>query len=149
MRTIIKLIASLFFLGYLPFIPGTIASLAGLGLCLLIGGNQNLYLIVTAAVVCSGFLVAGRAERIFAAKDASQIVIDELGGLLIALWLLPHEPVYLITGFVIYRLLDWLKPYPLRRLENLPGSLGIMLDDIGAGIYTNIILQITVCCFIR
>jgi phosphatidylglycerophosphatase A len=148
-RTIIRLIASLFFLGYLPFIPGTIASLAGLGLCLLIKGNQNLYLIVTAAVVCLGFLVAGRAERIFAARDARQIVIDELAGVLIALWLLPQELIYLITGFVIYRLLDWLKPYPLKRLEKLPGSLGIMLDDIGAGIYTNIILQITVCFFIR
>ena len=149
MRILIKLTASVFFIGYLPFVPGTAASLAGVGLYLLIKNSQIAYFIVTLAVICLGFLVAGRAERLFAKKDASQIVIDEVAGLLVAFWFVAHEPVYLTAGFVLYRLFDWLKPYPLRRLEKLGGSLGIMLDDLGAGIYTNIILQTAIYFFVK
>ncbi|MEA3329036.1 MAG: phosphatidylglycerophosphatase A [Candidatus Omnitrophota bacterium] len=149
MRTLIKLVASVFFIGYVPFIPGTAASLAGVGLYLLIKNSQIVYFIVTLVVICLGFLTAGWAERLFAKKDASQIVIDEVAGLLVAFWFVAYEPVYLTAGFVIYRLFDWLKPYPLRRLEKIGGSSGIMLDDIGAGIYTNIILQIAIYFFIK
>lgn len=89
-----------------------------------------------------GFLVAGRAEEIFNKKDARYIVIDEIVGMLLSLIFIPYDIKLVIIAFIIFRILDALKPYPAGSLENLKGSLGVMSDDIIAGLYTNIILQI-------
>ena len=155
---IVKLLATFFYAGYLPPVPGTAGSGLALILYLLIRGNQLLFAAVTLAVTGLGFLTARRAERIFNKKDDKRIVIDEAGGMLLtffglpflgtsvlfrfALPALPEINLFLISGFVIFRLLDWLKPYPLRRLESLPGSYGVMLDDLGAALYANLILRL-------
>ncbi len=149
MRTVIKLVSSCFFLGYFPFMSGTIASLAGVGLYLLIKGNNPIYVALTLIIIILGFLTCGKAEDIFGKKDSGKIVIDELAGMLIALYFLPFRLSYVIAAFIIFRILDILKPYPLRRIENLKGSCGVMLDDIGAAIYTIIIMQIIVRYFIK
>ena len=149
MRTLIKLISSCFFLGYFPFMSGTLASLAGVGLYLLIKDNSQLYIASGLIITVLGFLTCGKAEDIFGKKDSRKIVIDELAGMLIALYLLPFKLSYVIAAFIIFRILDIFKPYPLRRIENLAGSRGVMLDDIGAAVYTNIIMQIIVRYFIR
>ena len=149
MRTVIKLISSCFFLGHFPFMSGTIASLAGVGLYLLIKDNNPVYVLTMLVVIILGFLTCGKAEDIFGKKDSRKIVIDELAGILIALYLLPFRLSYLIAAFIIFRILDILKPYPLRRIENLKGSCGVMLDDIAAAVYTNIIMQIVVRYFIK
>ena len=149
MRIIIKLISSCFFLGYFPFMSGTIASLAGVGLYLLIKDNNIAYLITMLVVIILGFLTCGKAEDIFGKKDSGKIVIDELAGILIALYFLPFRLSYLIAAFVIFRVLDILKPYPLRKIENLKGSCGVMLDDIAAAVCTNVIMQIIIRCFIK
>ena len=86
--------------------------------------------------------MAGRAEIIFQQKDSRYIVIDEVAGIFLCMAFLPYNAVLLVAGFFIFRLLDTLKPFPAGRLQNLKGSLGIMLDDLVAALYTNIILQI-------
>ena len=142
MKSLVKLIASCFYLGYLPFIPGTVASAFALGLYFLFKNNFYLYTIVLIVVGALGFLVAGRAERIFQQRDSNKIVIDEVAGLLLAFWALRLDLVLIITGFFIFRALDLIKPYPADRLEKIEGSVGIMGDDLVAGLYTNIVLQI-------
>lgn len=148
MKKIVKLIATFFYLGYLPVIPGTIASGAALGLYLLL--KHNFYFYTGSLIVISGlgFLVAGRAEKIFQEKDSAKIVIDEVAGLLLAFWGLRLDATLMIAGFFIFRALDALKAYPADRLERISGSCGIMGDDLIAGLYTNIALQIATRIFL-
>jgi len=142
MKNLIKLIASCFYLGYVPFIPGTIASAAALGLYFLFRGNFYLYTILLVVVSALGFLSAGRAEKLFQEKDSSKIVIDEVAGLLLAFWGLRLDLALILAGFFIFRALDGIKPPPANRIEELAGSPGVMGDDLIAGLYTNIVLQI-------
>lgn len=139
---IIKTLSTFFYIGYLPFIPGTFASIAGIFLFSLVKDNIFRYTLFTAALIILGFLVSGRAERIFNKKDARYIVIDEVCGIFISFLFIPYNIKLAVTAFILFRLFDVLKPYPANRLQNLAGSAGIMLDDIVAGLYANIILQI-------
>lgn len=75
-------------------------------------------------------------------KDASCIVIDEVCGMLLSLIFLPYNIKIVVLAFILFRILDALKPFPLDRLQRLKGGPGIMADDLVAGLYTNIILQI-------
>ncbi len=142
-RKIIIIISTFFYLGYLPAIPGTFASIAGIILFYLIKASNFLYLFFTLSLVCLGFLVSGKAEEYFKKKDPKYIVIDEVAGMLLSLIWLPYYTIQvIITAFVLFRILDILKPYPAGRFQELKGSLGIMSDDLAAALYTNIILQI-------
>lgn len=143
-QALIKVISSCLYLGYSPIIPGTAGSLGGLAIYLLVRDNSALYLISMVSIIALGFGVCGKAERIFGERDSGKIVIDELSGILVAFLAIPFNLSYLIIGFLLYRSLDVIKPYPLKRLERLPGSLGIMLDDIFAGLYTNFILRLII-----
>ena len=89
-----------------------------------------------------GFFSAGRAEKIFGKKDPHEIVIDEVTGIFLAFFLIPLGVTNIVTGFILYRILDITKPFPIRKLECLPGSYGIMADDLLCGLYTNLILQV-------
>lgn len=138
-----KIISTFFFVGYLPFMPGTFGSLAAILLYYLIRGDilKNVVLIFICAT--AGFLTAGRAEReVFKKIDPKYVVIDEVTGMLCALAFLPFNSGVIISAFILFRFFDTLKPYPLYRLQGKRGSLGIMADDIIAGVYTNIILQL-------
>lgn len=86
-------------------------------------------------------------------KDDRRIVIDEIGGMLVAFWGIPVistiSPLVIgIIGLVFFRIFDILKPYPTRRLETIPGGFGVMADDIAAGIYTNIVIRLIICNFL-
>ena len=98
MQRITRLIATFFFIGYFPYIPGTIASLAGLGLFLLFKNNAALY-ILTVLLVILGFYFSDKAERDLKIKDAQVIVIDEAVGMLLSLIMLPQARV---TGWVLF-----------------------------------------------
>lgn len=139
---IVKNLATLFGIGYLPIIPGTFASLFGLFIYLLIRNNIIVYLVATAIFIILGFAVCGKAERFFKKRDPSEVVIDELCGMLIVYILVPFKISNLVIGFILFRLIDIIKIYPIGRLERLKKGWSIMLDDIAAGIITNIILQI-------
>lgn len=75
-------------------------------------------------------------------KDARYIVIDEVSGMLLSLLFIPYDIKLVIIAFILFRIFDSLKPFPVSRLEKLEGSLGIMSDDILAGLYTNLIVQV-------
>lgn len=137
-----KLFSTFFYVGYFPLAPGTAASAIGLLLYVLLRSNIWVYVLVTMAVTGLGFLIGGRAERIFNRHDPSEVVIDEVSGILIALFLFPFKIPLAILAFFVFRGLDAFKPPPADSWEKLPGSLGIMLDDIAAAIYTNIVFQL-------
>ena len=139
---IIKTLSTFFYVGYLPFIPGTFASIAAVFLFYFVKDNNFLYILLTLTLIALGFLLAGRAEKIFNKKDAGCIVIDEVSGMLLSLIFIPYDIKLVIIAFILFRILDTLKPYPLDRLQNLTGSIGIMGDDIVAGLYANAILQV-------
>jgi phosphatidylglycerophosphatase A len=88
-----------------------------------------------------GFIASGRVEKIMGEKDPGEIIIDEFSGMLISLYRIPPSMGYVVTGFLLFRFFDIVKPKPIRNLEKLKGGIGIMSDDIIAGVYTNIILQ--------
>jgi phosphatidylglycerophosphatase A len=140
-RFLTRVLSTFFYVGYLPLIPGTFGSLAGLILYFLVRGSPVNYAALTCAVTLAGFLVCGRAERSSGKSDPRQVVIDEVSGMLISLLFIPYDLRLALIGFFLFRLLDTLKPFPCGRLERLKGSLGIMGDDLIAAIYTNLILQ--------
>lgn len=122
--------------------PGTVGSLGGLLGWFLVKNNEVLYGFAILFLFVLGIMFSGEAERIYGKKDAGIIVIDEACGMLLALYFVPVSIFSVILGFFIFRIFDVLKPPPARRLEKLSGAMGIMMDDIVAAIYTNLILQI-------
>jgi phosphatidylglycerophosphatase A len=140
-RIIIATLSSFFYIGYLPLIPGTFGSAAGLFIFFLLRNNQLILILCALIITAIGFICCGRAEEVFKKKDSKNIVIDEVSGMMLSLLFLPFEFKVWILAFFIFRLLDTLKPYPADRIQDMKGSLGVMGDDIVAAIYTNIILQ--------
>jgi len=135
-KILIKAIATFFFIGYLPLVPGTWGSLGGVLVYFLVRHNIYLFLAVFAVLLALGFYAPGEAEKIFGKKDDKRIVIDEVCGILLVYLMIPPDKISLIAGFIIFRLFDALKPYPARKLEALPRSRGIMADDIIAALYS-------------
>lgn len=139
--SLIKKISTLYFLGYNSDFPGTLASLFGV-IGLIIIGNYNLvYYIILFILLILGFAVSGKAEQIFNKKDPKEVVIDEFCGILLSFFLIELSPFHILSGFIFFRAIDIFKPYPIKEIEKLGGSAGIMLDDIVSGIYTNLILK--------
>lgn len=137
-----RLIGTFFYVGYFPLIPGTAGSIAALIVYFLVKNNILIYSLTLIVLLALGFLAGGRLEQLLRKKDPSCVVIDEVCGMLISLIFLPYDIKLVIIAFFIFRALDTLKPYPVGRLEIMKGSMGIMMDDVAAGIYTNMILQV-------
>ncbi len=140
----LKNIATIGFVGYAPIAPGTFGSLAGLLLYLIIRNTSwAIYLSITLLLFIIGISAAEDAEEIFKQKDSRHIVIDELVGFLVAAFLIPDKALYIAAAFIVFRLFDIIKPFPARWIdERIEGGLGVMGDDIIAGIYANLLLQI-------
>ena len=100
------------------------------------------YLFWCAVIIAGGTWAAGRAEVLLERKDPPSVVIDEVAGFLLSMFMVPPQWGFVVAGFFLFRIFDIIKPYPLNRLQDLHGGAGVMLDDIGAGIYTNIVLQL-------
>jgi phosphatidylglycerophosphatase A len=137
-----KTTASVFYIGHLPFVPGTFGSMAGMGIFMAVRHNVAMLVAVFLISLAAGFLSAGRAETAYKKKDARYIVIDEVAGQLLTFLFVPVDPVLIVLGFVFFRILDTLKPFPAVRIQNMHGSVGIMGDDIVAGLYANLVLQV-------
>lgn len=144
MNTILMAIATGFWIGNLPKAPGTWGSLAALLPWLLIRGlTLPVYLIVLLAVFIVGFFAAGSAEKILDRADAGPIVIDEILGMFITLTFAPDHPAAWILGFLLFRLFDIWKPFPVSWFDqHIHGGLGIMMDDVMAGLYAFVGLQL-------
>ncbi|OGW28499.1 MAG: hypothetical protein A2X59_10300 [Nitrospirae bacterium GWC2_42_7] len=145
---ILKNIATLGFIGYIPFASGTFGTLLGLIFFLLLKPSLPFHLIVIFAAIFIGIYASSTAERIFNEKDSSKIVIDEFTGFWVAVLYLPNAQSLLFPAFLLFRFFDIIKPLGIRKLENtLNNGTGIMADDILAGIYTNIVLQLWIKLF--
>ena len=137
-------LATGFYVGNVPLAPGTFGSLIGLPLCFLLAGIQLPPAIIL-AVLFIGFAVwiAHAAEKILKQKDPGCIVIDEVAGMVVTLIGLPFNLMTAGSGFIIFRILDILKPFPIRTLDKrLAGGIGIVADDVVAGIFANIFIRI-------
>jgi len=152
--------------GYLPLAPGTLGSLVGICLYLTLRAflfsvffqarfNANLlqiyYAIITLellailVVAIVGIWAATRTEKLSGKKDPGKVVIDEVAGQMMALTVIPMDVRSgwsILLAFLLFRFFDIVKPYPARRLEALEGGLGIMADDIVAGLYAAILLAL-------
>ena len=137
-------IASGCWVGFLPKAPGTWGSLFALGPWLLIKDlSLPLYTLVLLATFIIVFFSAGAAEKILDRPDAGPIVIDEILGMFITLTLAPHHPLALLLGFLFFRLFDIVKPFPVSWFDQrVHGGIGIMMDDVIAGIYALAALQV-------
>lgn len=135
-----KILATWFGSGLSPVGPGTAGTLATLPLLYLLWwvGGLWVQLAAIAAVSVSGLWAASRAREDFGSEDPGRIVIDEAAGFLVAAFgLVPGWPA-LLGAFVLFRAADIAKPWPVCRLERLPGAWGIMADDLAAGVYANL-----------
>jgi len=139
----VRSVCTCFGIGYLPLAPGTFGSLAGVGLFYLLTGlPATSYFLFILGIIVLGLAGCGRMEQLLNRKDPGCIVIDEVAGMLLALSFLPHNFKIILLAFLIFRILDTLKPYPAARLQNKHGAIGVIGDDLVAGIYTNIVLQL-------
>src|SRR5215470_356384 len=142
------LIATFFGIGHLQ--PGSGTWAAAVTVLLWWGASRWLQsswllavaVIVSVAVTLIGIPVSTTVARESGVKDPGFVVIDEVAGQMIALIGVPFDWKYLLASFILFRSFDIFKPFPLRRLEGLPGGTGIMMDDVGAGLYALVLLQI-------
>ncbi|MFA5008012.1 MAG: phosphatidylglycerophosphatase A [Candidatus Omnitrophota bacterium] len=140
-------IATLFGIGYAPLLSGTLASVAAVIAFLLI--KVRVYFIIfTAISIWLSFLVAGRAEKIFEEKDSKKIVIDDFSGMLLALLFVPYDIKFVVCAFILFRVFDAFKIPPIDKIERLKGATGVVGDDLMAGFYSLVALQI-VRLFVR
>jgi len=142
MEWIVRFLATGLFVGYSPFAPGSMGTLLALLLYAILPTTVTFYWMLILFLIIGGTLISHLAENILGEADSPKIVIDEICGYFIAMAFLPKTVGLMIMGFVIYRLLDVVKIYPAKKFEMLTGGIGIMLDDIYAGVITNLILHI-------
>ena len=138
-----RLIATFFYVGLLRPAPGTWGSLAALPVAyaLLLAGGFWLLLAATVAVFVLGWIATDRVTAGMVNHDPSWIVIDEVAGQWLVLIVAPLDPAFYALGFVLFRFADITKPWPANWAERrLPGGLGIMADDIVAGIYAGVVV---------
>ena len=129
--------------GLLPVAPGTFGTIAAVPLvfglaCL--GTVPGVFIIAMVAAVA--IWTSGRSEALLRRNDPSEVVIDEVAGFLLTMFLLPLSGLTLGLGFILFRVFDILKPYPIKQAEKLRGGLGIVMDDLMAGIYAHLCVRL-------
>lgn len=147
MRTLSWWLASGGGIGRVPLAPGTLASAAAAAVWYLIVPALWVQGLVCGVVIVTGVLAAGRAAKHLGDPDPAEVVIDEVAGMWLALLGCPRTLPVLVVAFLVFRGLDILKCFPMKQLERLPGGLGIMLDDVAAGLITRLILTIALAVF--
>ena len=136
-------IATCGYLGYVPLAPGTFGSAAGLAVFFLIRSTGSITVEVAAILLlfAVGIWSGTVAEHYFGGIDPAPVVMDEVVGMLITLAFLPVSVTGAIVGFLVFRVLDVVKPWPSAQFERLPGGLGVMADDGMAAIYGNLVMH--------
>jgi phosphatidylglycerophosphatase A len=143
---LIKSVATVLGVGFLPAAPGTWATVVGVAIAYYLGNNLPFYTILLLILLVLGIMTSGIVEKQSNQKDPGFVVIDEVVGVMIALWGLHLIWPVMICGFFLFRAFDMFKIYPINKLEAQNGGWGIMLDDCMAGVYSNIILRIALRC---
>ena len=134
--------------GYAPIAPGTFGSAVGLLLWIALPKILWMQLLALAVVAVVGSWSGTVAEEHFGRRDPGEVVVDEVAGMMVTLVLNPIAgPLWMLAAFVLFRAADIVKPFPVNRLERLPGGIGIMADDLAAGVYANLALRLSVWSF--
>jgi phosphatidylglycerophosphatase A len=143
MRRLALFISTCGYVGYAPLAPGTFGSAAGLLVFYAVRstGSTAVELLTIVVLFAIGIWSGTAAEHHFGGVDPGPIVLDEVVGMLITLALLPVNPLGAFVGFLVFRVLDVIKPFPSARFEKLPGGLGVMADDGMAAIYGNLVMR--------
>ena len=130
--------------GYIPVAAGTFGTVVAIPLCFLLSLFGPLEGIVFVGIFAGvAVWISGQAEKIFEKKDSGLIVIDEMAGFLVTLYCIPMTLENLVAGFLLFRIMDIAKPFPIKRLEvGLPGGWGVVGDDVLAGVYANVVLRV-------
>ena len=132
--------------GYLPLMPGTFGSLVGVGIFLLLSRTAAGLVVSIVAITFAGIWAGSRTEELAGRKDPGKIVVDEVAGQLIAtlplVFLRPWSIAAVMVSFVLFRFFDIVKPYPANRLQDLEGGMGVMCDDLVAGVYAAVFVTI-------
>lgn len=137
------LFATFFYMGYSPVAPGTVGTIGAMFLLLVLSVfSLEVYFLFLVGFIIFSIWVSGRASYLLGTEDPRQVVIDEVCGYMVTMSFLPFSLTNMVIGFFLFRFFDVVKPPPLRRLESLKGGIGIVADDICAGVYANLILQI-------
>jgi phosphatidylglycerophosphatase A len=138
------ILATFAYAGYFPVAPGTVGSAAGLLVYLLVrwSGSPVVEVALIVVLFAAGVWAGTTAEQYFGGIDPGPVVIDEVVGMLITLAFVPVGLAGALTGFVLFRVFDVIKPFPAGRLERLPGGLGVMADDAMAAVYANVCLRL-------
>ncbi|UCC13062.1 MAG: phosphatidylglycerophosphatase A [candidate division WOR-3 bacterium] len=141
-----KIIATGLYTGYIPIAPATFSCLISVVVWYVLKPFDLLYVLLTLGLLAVGVVLGNDLSTVWG-KDPREIVIDEYAAFLIPLYFTPVRLVPLLIAFIAFRLFDILKPPPLRSLERLRGGWGIMLDDIGAAVYTTVIVLVATLVF--
>jgi phosphatidylglycerophosphatase A len=141
---IVMFLATGAYIGRIPFAPGTFGALIGLPVYYLLSMTSlSVAAVITIALIVVAVWASEHAEQLMGKKDPGSVVIDEVAGMVVTLLGIPFGVVTAICGFVLFRIFDIAKPHPVRYLQDdLPGGAGIVMDDIAAGIISNIILRV-------
>ncbi len=148
MRATIIFLATAIYTGYAPIAPGTAGSVVGVVLVWIAFGplwarSPAICVAVFAAAFVISCWIADRAEHIFNERDSPHIVIDEVLGMAATMFGNPITWPWIIAGFVLFRFFDVIKVFPADLIDRrVPGGTGVMLDDLSAAIYANIVLQV-------
>ncbi|MDQ3276716.1 MAG: phosphatidylglycerophosphatase A [Bacteroidota bacterium] len=140
-----KIIATVFGVGYIQKGAGTLAALFCCLAWYLLRQTPSLWveLLLLASLFILGVYTATTVEKEWG-HDSNRVVVDEVHGMLMALFLVPNDWRYILIAFVLFRFFDIVKPLGIRAMERQPGGWGVMLDDLLAGLYSNVILQIII-----
>lgn len=132
--------------GFARKAPGTFGTLAALPVYLLFAqASPWIYLVILVVAALAGILICGKTATDLGVHDHGGIVWDEFVGMWLTLLAVPVAPVWVLLGFILFRFFDIAKPWPIKWLDQkVAGGLGIMLDDILAGLFANIVLHVTI-----
>jgi phosphatidylglycerophosphatase A len=141
---VIEFFATAGFVGLIPKAPGTFGTVVAIPIAFLLArGGPVFYLVATALLIAFSIYISEMHERVLGTHDSKQIVIDEVVGYLVAFAWLPMTWMAFLAAFIVFRFFDIVKPYPISVLDRkVKGGLGVVVDDLAAGLITNIILQI-------
>jgi phosphatidylglycerophosphatase A len=134
-------LATVLGVGYVPLAPGTCGSAVGLLLWRVLPASISVHATAIAALFAIGSWSSSVAERHFGTRDPAAVVIDEVMGMLVTLFLNPVGWAGAIGAFLLFRIADVIKPFPANRLEQLSGGIGVMADDAMAAVYANLALR--------
>jgi phosphatidylglycerophosphatase A len=142
MRRFILLLATGFGAGYSPIAPGTLGTLVAIPIYYFLSEIPfPLYEITLTGFFFLAVWVSEKTEAVLGKKDDSRIVIDEMMGFFITMLWVTKTPLFILVGFILFRFFDIFKPFPIRRFEKVRGGFGVVLDDVMAGIFANVILR--------